>query len=140
MSMSFLRMQCGPAILGFVLKARRYAVLLSLLLAATLVFPSRPAFAKKKAPDRPIDLNAATEKELEELPGVGPTTAKAIIEFRDKSGKFKRVDDLLVIRGISEGKLARIRPYVVIGPPPPPAKPAPVPSDHAPAKAQNKGR
>lgn len=77
-----------------------------------------PAFAKKKAPDHPIDLNAANEKELQELPGVGPTTAKAIVDFRDKSGKIKRVDDLLVIRGISEAKLAKIRPYVVIGPPP----------------------
>lgn len=117
-------MQCGTAALGHVLKARRYAILLAVLLAAVSVFPARSAFAKKKAPDHPIDLNTATEKELEELPGVGPTTAKAIVEFREKSGKFKRVDDLLVIRGISEAKLARIRPYVVIGPPPAATKPS----------------
>jgi competence ComEA-like helix-hairpin-helix protein len=88
--------------------------------AVVLVIALLPgsAFAKKKAPDHPIDLNAANEKELQELPGVGPTTAKAIVDFREKSGKIKRVDDLLVIRGISEAKLAKIRPYVVIGPPP----------------------
>jgi competence ComEA-like helix-hairpin-helix protein len=101
------------------------------------------ALAKKKAPDRPIDLNVANEKELEELPGVGPTTAKAIVDFRAKSGPFKRVEDLLVIRGISEAKLHKMRPYVVVGPAqkstspqpthpaaPPPKKPAnsPTPS------------
>ncbi|HKV46967.1 MAG TPA: helix-hairpin-helix domain-containing protein [Candidatus Acidoferrales bacterium] len=118
-------MQRGTATPGCVPKARRDAVLFVVFLAAVLLFPSRSAFAKKKAPDHPIDLNAATEKELEELPGVGPTTAKAVIEFREKSGKFKRVDDLLVIRGISEAKLARIRPYVVIGPAPAATKPAP---------------
>jgi competence ComEA-like helix-hairpin-helix protein len=81
---------------------------------------------KKKAPDHPIDLNAANEKELEELPGVGPTTAKAIIDFREKSGRFKRVEDLLVIRGISEAKLKKMRPYLVVGPEP--KSPAPQPS------------
>jgi comEA protein len=79
--------------------------------------------ATKKPPDRLIDLNAANEKELEELPGIGPTTAKAIIQFREKSGRFKRVEDLLVIRGISEGKLKKLRPYVTLGPAPA-AKPA----------------
>lgn len=133
-------MQCGTGTAGCVLSARRYVLLFAVLLAAASVFPSRSAFAKKKAPDHPIDLNAATEKELEELPGVGPTTAKAILEFREKSGKFKRVDDLLVIRGISEAKLARIRPYVVIGPPPAATKPAAAPPARTPTKAQNKGR
>jgi competence protein ComEA len=77
-----------------------------------------PAFAKKIPPAHPIDLNTATVKELEQLPGVGPTTAKAIVEFRTKAGRFRRISDLLVIRGISEAKLTRMRPYITIGPPP----------------------
>jgi len=74
----------------------------------------------KKVPPLPhsVDLNTATEKQLEQLPGVGPTTAKAIVEFRAKTGRFRRVEDLLVIRGISESKLEKIRPYVTIGLPP----------------------
>jgi len=75
-------------------------------------------FSKKTPPTHPIDINAATVKELEELPGVGPTTAKAIVEFRAKSGRFRRVEDLLVIRGISESKLQKMRPYITIGPAP----------------------
>jgi competence ComEA-like helix-hairpin-helix protein len=78
----------------------------------------RPALAKKTLPDHPIDINAATVKELEELPGVGPTTAKAIVLFRTRSGRFRRVEDLLAIRGISETKLKAMRPYVTLGPPP----------------------
>jgi len=88
------------------------------LAALSLIGPVR-AWAKKAPPPlHSVDLNTATEKQLEQLPGVGPTTAKAILEFRAKTGRFHRVEDLLVIRGISETKLKRMRPYVVIGSPP----------------------
>jgi competence ComEA-like helix-hairpin-helix protein len=81
------------------------------------------ALAKKQPPAKPIDINAATGKELEELPGVGPTTAKAIILFRTRSGRFRRVEDLLAVRGISETKLKNMRRYITLGVPP--AKKAP---------------
>jgi competence ComEA-like helix-hairpin-helix protein len=87
----------------------------SALLWATLALP---AFAAKNPPTHPIDINLASAKELEELPGVGPTTAKAIIQFRTKSGRFHRPEDLLAIRGISETKLAKMRPYITVGAPP----------------------
>ena len=83
-------------------------------LAVILSFCS-DSLAKKNPPAHPIDLNTATAKELERLPGVGPTTAKAIVDFRSKGGRFRRVTDLLVIRGISEGKLKKMRPYVTVG-------------------------
>jgi competence ComEA-like helix-hairpin-helix protein len=79
-------------------------------------------FAQKKPPAKPIDLNAATIKELEELPGVGPVTAQRIIEARQKSGRFRRVEDLLAIRGISTKRLDALRPYVTVSPPPPAKK------------------
>lgn len=88
-----------------------------LLLTFFVCLLSDFAGAKKTPPPlHSVDLNSATEKQLEQLPGVGPTTARAIVEFRAKSGRFHRVDDLLVIRGISESKLKKIRPYVIIGP------------------------
>jgi len=94
-------------------------------------------FAKKVPPPlHSVDLNSATEKQLEQLPGVGPTTANAIIQFRVKSGRFRRVEDLLAIRGISETKLDKMRPYIIVGPAPPPAKkPAPPPA--APAQSNH---
>ena len=75
--------------------------------------------AQKHPPARPIDLNAATIKELQELPGVGQVTAQRIIDMRQKSGRFRRVEDLLAIRGISQKKLDALRPYVTVSPPPP---------------------
>ena len=86
------------------------SVLLCLALASA-------ALAKKTPPAHPIDLNAATVKELEQLPGIGPATAKAIVQFRTKSGRFRRVEDLLAVRGISVNKLEKLRPYVTISPP-----------------------
>ncbi len=96
---------------------------LSCLLLVGLVSGVALAQGKKTPPAKPIDLNAATIKELEELPGVGPVTAQRIIEARQKSGRFRRVEDLLAIRGISAKRLEALRPYVTISPPPPsPAK------------------
>jgi DNA uptake protein ComE-like DNA-binding protein len=50
-----------------------------------LILSVGSTLAKKKASDRPIDLNAANEKELEEWPGAGPTAAKAIVDFCSKT-------------------------------------------------------
>lgn len=104
------------------------ALLVILLLAVTV-----SSAQKKQPPSTPVDLNVANIKELEQLPGVGPTTAKAIIDFRTKSGRFHRVEDLLVIRGISEAKLKKMRPYVTVGPPLA-TKPAPAAKTTMPAK------
>jgi len=102
---------------------RRCTQFILTLVAALLIFGG-VARGKKKPPAHPIDINTATVKELEELPGVGPTTAKAIVEFRTRAGRFQRVSDLLVIRGISESKLKKMRPYITIGSPPKKSLPA----------------
>jgi competence protein ComEA len=59
-----------------------------------------------------IDLNRATAQDLDKLPGVGPATAKAIIDHRTRNGPFASVDDLLKVKGIGPAKLAEIRPWV----------------------------
>lgn len=60
----------------------------------------------------PIDLNTADAALLQTLPGVGPATAAAIIEHRERHGPFASVDDLLDVRGIGEAKLAALRDLV----------------------------
>ena len=92
----------------------RIATLL-FILAASVALVTPALAAKKPPPARPININVANIKELEELPGVGQATAKAIIQFRTKSGPFKRPEDLLAIRGISQAKFEKMRPYVTIG-------------------------
>src|ERR1700722_6195106 len=104
--------------------AQQRAATVFVLVALVLSLLTLQATADKKpAPSRPINLNAATVKELQELPGVGLVTAKAIVQFREKSGQFHRVEDLLAVRGISETKLSKMRPYITVT-----VAPAPRPS------------
>ena len=59
-----------------------------------------------------VDLNRATAAELDQLPGVGPSTARAIVDHRTRNGPFASVDDLLAVRGIGPAKLAELKPFV----------------------------
>jgi competence protein ComEA len=61
-----------------------------------------------------LNLNTATLMELETLPGVGPVLARRIIDFREKKGGFRRIEELLVIPGISERKWKLIKDRVEI--------------------------
>lgn len=60
----------------------------------------------------PVDLNTATAAQLDALPGIGPATAAAIIDHRERHGPFERVDSLLDVPGIGEAKLAGLRDLV----------------------------
>jgi len=62
----------------------------------------------------PLDLNTATLEQLDGLSGVGPSTAKAIIERRRELGRFRSVDDLLSVKGIGAAKLEAFRNDVVV--------------------------
>jgi len=64
------------------------------------------------AGDGLVDLNTATLEQLDALPGVGPATAEAILEYRREKGKFRSVEELLEVRGIGEAKLAALRKRV----------------------------
>lgn len=85
------------------------AVLLYLALVAGA------AAQKKLPPPHSIDLNSATAEQLQQLPGIGPTLAKAIVHLREKSGPFRRVEDLLAVPRITRRTLEKIRPYVTVG-------------------------
>lgn len=61
-----------------------------------------------------LNLNTATPRQLEALPGIGPALAKRIVEFRDKKGGFKRVEELLAIPGISEKRWKALRAYLTV--------------------------
>ena len=61
-----------------------------------------------------LNLNTATLMELETLPGIGPVLARRIIDFREKKGGFRRIEELLVIPGISERKWKLIKDRVEI--------------------------
>lgn len=67
------------------------------------------------SPDfEPINLNTATQQDLESLPGIGPTLAQRIIEFRDINGDFATVDDLSIVPGISSTLMDEVRDYLTV--------------------------
>jgi competence protein ComEA len=59
-----------------------------------------------------VDLNAASAEQLEDLPGIGPALANAIVDHRTRHGRFRAVDDLLDVRGIGPAKLDGLRDLV----------------------------
>ena len=74
------------------------------------------ALWSEPARDRKVDLNQATVEELKDLPGIGTSTAKRILEFREKNGPFERIEDLMNVRGIGEKKFLKLKDRITVGP------------------------
>lgn len=62
----------------------------------------------------PLNLNTATAAQLEALPGIGARTAEMIVEYRQKNGGFKRVEDLMNVKGVGEKSFLKLKPLVVV--------------------------
>ena len=98
---------------------RTSALALVALLAALAV----PAAAQQAAAPQPasaakaeavVNLNTATAAELESLPGIGKSTAQRILEYRQKSGGFKKVEELMNVKGIGEKSFLKLKPLVTV--------------------------
>lgn len=61
-----------------------------------------------------ININRASASELEQLPGIGPSKAKAIIQYREEHGPFSDVQQLLNVSGIGEKTLEKLLPYITV--------------------------
>jgi competence protein ComEA len=62
-----------------------------------------------------VNLNSATVPQLEALPGIGRSTAEKIVEYRQKSGGFTKVEDLMNVQGIGEKSFLKLKPLVTVG-------------------------
>lgn len=69
---------------------------------------------KLKVLSIPIPVNTASVEELDTLPGIGPKTAQAIVEYRETHGKFNSAEDLLQVPGIGPKKLAALKPHITV--------------------------
>ncbi len=85
---------------------------------------SRPATAQASKPpvSTPININTATAADLQRLPGIGAKTAARVIEYRQKNGPFKKVEELMNVRGIGERNFLRLKDQVSVGAPKPAAQ------------------
>src|SRR5688572_2102204 len=91
------------------------AVALMLVLgvsAATAQESRRPS--SSPAPAVIVNLNTASSSMLEGLPGIGKATADRIVEYRQKSGGFKKIEELMNVRGIGEKAFLKLKPLVTV--------------------------
>jgi competence protein ComEA len=80
--------------------------------------PAKPAAAKPASPAVPaaalVNINTATQAQLESLPGLGVKVAERILEYREKNGKFKKVEDLMNVKGIGEKSFLKLKPLLTV--------------------------
>ena len=75
------------------------------------------ASAPAAAPAKPaLNPNSATLDQLETLPGIGRKTAERILEYRTKSGGFKRIEELMNVKGIGEKSFLKLKPLIAVPP------------------------
>ena len=81
------------------------------LLTVLLLLGSQASLAENQQ----VDINTASVSELTALNGIGNVKAQAIVEYREKNGGFKTVDELKAVRGIGDKTLEQLRPHVTVG-------------------------
>jgi len=72
-----------------------------------------PEKGETQSPQK-IDINRANPWLLESLPGIGETRAQAIVDYRKENGLFKRIEDLLQVKGIGQGTFDKIKEYITV--------------------------
>ena len=74
-----------------------------------------PAATAKPASTAVVNINTASATEIATLPGVGAKMAARIIEYRQKNGPFKKVEELMNVRGIGERNFLKLKPQLAVG-------------------------
>lgn len=97
------------------------AAIIAVAAALTVAAPSsasplqeKSQDAKAAAPVQAVNLNTAPAEQLERLPGVGPSTAARIIEYRQKNGGFKKIEELMNVRGIGEKAFLKMKSQLTV--------------------------
>jgi len=95
-------------------------ILMAAIAAIALSAPSLSAQSKVPAPKptataaAPVNLNTATAEQLATIPGVGPKMAERILDYRQKNGGFKKVEDLMNVSGVGEKSFLKMKPLITV--------------------------
>ncbi len=93
------------------------ALLVAMTAPALAQGPAQTPPAPREKVTTPVNLNTAAAAELETLPGVGPAMATRIVEYRQKNGGFKKIEELMNVRGIGEKMFLKLKPMITVVPP-----------------------
>ena len=97
-------------------------IALVLLLAGISSQAGAQGAAQEKTASQPAttalaNLNTATAADFAKLPGIGPAVAARIVEYRQKNGSFKKIEELMNVKGIGEKTFLKLKPLVTVAPP-----------------------
>lgn len=76
--------------------------------------PAKASVAKATAAN-PVNINSASVAQLQTLPGIGASTAQRIIDYRQKNGAFKKIEELMNVKGIGEKSFLKLKPVITVG-------------------------
>ena len=93
-------------------------ILTALLVSAIVLSGGSSALAQSDKPAAPskaaINLNTATVDQLDDLPGIGRSTAQRILEYRQKHGDFQKIEQLMNVKGIGEKSFLKLKPLITV--------------------------
>lgn len=109
---------------------RRFMFALVILVAILIAGPSASSPQATQAPKaakagtsskarataaNPVNLNSASAAQLQTLPGVGASAAQRIVDYRQKNGSFKKIEELMNVKGIGEKSFLKLKPLITVG-------------------------
>ena len=90
------------------------ALFIVLLLLGHVAAAGQAGAAAKATPGTQVNINTATAEQLDSLPGIGAKMASRIIDYRQKNGGFKKLEDLMNVQGIGEKNFLKLKPLITM--------------------------